>query len=101
MTVAWSRRPKERRTVSIAKAALPRFGVPVPGALDRADHSVTEKRCTTSLGRGNAMSVIDPHADVGKRPPPWDEYWTFGWLFLVQVLYLILAIVFKVDHRSG
>jgi len=47
------------------------------------------------------MSVIDPHTDVGKRPPPWDEYWTFGWLLLVMLLYLILAVVFKVDHRSG
>jgi len=51
------------------------------------------------------MSVIDPHTDVGKRPPPWDEYWTFGWLFLVQLLYwilaLILAVVFKVDYQSG
>jgi hypothetical protein len=49
------------------------------------------------VGRGNAMSVIDPHTDVGKYPPPWDEYWTFGWLFLVQLLYWILAVVFKVD----
>jgi CAAX protease family protein len=91
--------------VSIAKAALPSFGVPVPGALDRADYSVTEKGCTTSLGRGNAMSVIDPHTDVLKRPPPWDEYWTFGWLLLVLLLYLIpaviLAVVFNVDYRSG
>ena len=47
------------------------------------------------------MSVIDPHTDVGKRPPPWDEYWTFGWLLLVMLLYLIPAVVFKVDYRSG
>ena len=91
--------------MSMAKAALPSFGVPVPGAPDRADYSVTEKRCATSLGRGNAIGVIDPHADVGKRPPPWDEYWTFGWLLLVLLLYLIpaviLAVVFKVDYRSG
>src|SRR5262249_17858103 len=59
----------------------------------------------TNVTLGNAMSVIDPHTDVGKRPPPWDEYWTFGWLFLVQLLYwilaLILAVVFKVDYQSG
>src|SRR5262249_45114213 len=59
------------------------------------------------VGRGNAMSVIDPHTDVGKRPPPWDEYWTFGWLFLVQVLHWILAVIlvivfkFKVDYQSS
>jgi CAAX protease family protein len=47
------------------------------------------------------MSVIDPHTDVEKRPPPWDEYWTFGWLLLVQLLYWIPAIVLKVDLRSG
>src|SRR5262245_2614349 len=51
------------------------------------------------------MSVLDPHTDVGKRPPPWDEYWTFGWLLLVLLLYLIpavvLAVIFKVDYRSG
>jgi|SRR5215467_6043035 len=53
------------------------------------------------------MSVIDPDTDVGKRPAPWDEYWTFGWLFLVQLLYWILAVIlvvvfkFKVDYQSG
>ena len=47
------------------------------------------------------MSVIDPHKDVGKRPPPWDQNWTFGWYFFVQLLYWIPAVVFKVDFQSG